>query len=252
MLTILLTVCCALTLVVAAPQADQDASVKSYSNDVQLDGYEFAVVRLVTAINTVYQTLLTTYMMNPGRSYQVNSYDELTTLGYDLALTDDENIYRLYGDIIPQNNLKMIYEEHVLLYALEKANTAMFLDELYLIHYYNGICSGNLDIKFHKIPDKSFSVYHHLVFTNPRIVSKVSQLLRRIEESGLTMKVANDIANPTGISKWTLRSTELKETYFAMSVSHFKIAFIFLLFAHVQVLYSRPITGLFTDVLFHI
>ncbi|PSN31184.1 Ionotropic receptor 755 [Blattella germanica] len=189
-------------------------------------------IMFALAINTVYQTFVTSFMVDPGRLHQINSYDELINSKYNLILTVEQDIHRKYGEKVPQNLKLLNNVKNVLMFALVNPETAIFLNEEILMYNYNKLCEGNLGINFHKIYDSSYSSYFHLYFSNIWIVQRVSELLERLDESGISMKIANDIIDPIGLQRWAVSKVNLEEEYVTMSLLHLQSAFIFLFLLH--------------------
>ncbi|PSN41273.1 hypothetical protein C0J52_14337 [Blattella germanica] len=157
-------------------------------------------IMFALAIHTVYQTFVTSFMVDPGRLHQVNSYDELINSKYNLIVPIEEVIYTMYGEKLPQNLKLLNNAKDALLFALANPETAIFLNEELLINIW--------------------------------IVPRVSELLNRLDESGISKKIAYDIIDPMGLQRWALRRTNLEEEYVTMSLLHLQSVFIFMFFLH--------------------
>ncbi|PSN41274.1 hypothetical protein C0J52_14332 [Blattella germanica] len=152
-------------------------------------------IMFALAINTVYQTFVTSFMVDPGRLHQINSYDELINSKYNLILTTEQDVHRKYENNLPQNLKLVSNAKDVLLFALANPETAIFLNEEILI---------------------------------------VTELLGRLDESGISMKIVNDIIDPIGLQRWALSKVNLEEEYVTMSLLHLQSAFIFLFLLHAR------------------
>jgi hypothetical protein len=73
-------------------------------------------------INTIFQTYVSSYIIDPGRVRQIENVAEVMKLNYNLIKTQSENIFFVFGDKIHHGVKYFPKEKDALLYTLKNVN----------------------------------------------------------------------------------------------------------------------------------
>ena len=197
-------------------------------------------------INTIFQTYVTSYITDPGRVRQIETFEEVLDSNYNLITTQQDDIFFVFGGKIQQSVKYFPKEKQALLYTLKHWNTSIFLTEKLLTRNYRDLCGKNKTQKFYKLSGYESSSYDYVRFTNIYIAEKFSKILQRLLQSGIPNKVINDECDPKGVESVTRLSTSLRDDYVTMSLLHLQSTF-FLFF----LMNSFAILIFFCELIYH-
>ncbi|KAJ4443941.1 hypothetical protein ANN_05730 [Periplaneta americana] len=192
------------------------------------------------AINTVYQTFLTTFLIEPGLQQQISSEDEL--LNSNLVLGIPDTYVSLYPDLKDDRYKRQIHCPNVLKcqdrVALKGDMSVLFsiLNTEYVTATRHTDGSGKPKIcRFYENYSNQFVSFPFLK-GNP-YTERFEQIVFIILESGLKEKWWSDIKYIATL-KSILRESSTSDDYVQMSLEHFQSAFLLLVLGYILALLS--------------
>ncbi|KAJ9588201.1 hypothetical protein L9F63_018422 [Diploptera punctata] len=172
------------------------------------------------AINTVFQSYFTSFMVDPRFQHQINSFEELSKLNYDLFFVSPESLYA-YAELNVTKYMHIIIGPmNAIAYALSKTKGAVYISEESMEHFYNTVCD-ELRTELHRIEEAPQQHHIGVKLTEPSVGIRLRKLISRLVEAGINIKTVSDAlySRPTGNKKeYNL------ESYVPFSVKHLKSA----------------------------
>jgi hypothetical protein len=188
------------------------------SNPVR--GIFFLWLVFCLAINTVFQTYITSYLVDPGYMYQIDSVDEVIESGLELYVIDF--IY----DLISDNLLRQVKSWRTCGTAEYCLMTAGRLSGIIML-------SGKVFVEYKTNQEHGMMTYHesstdlfhfHVVMAVRKgspYLDRMNIIIRRLVEGGFVVKFFKDI-----IEKDNMKSLSGLDQYTSISVYHLQSAFV--------------------------
>ncbi|KAJ9595524.1 hypothetical protein L9F63_013289 [Diploptera punctata] len=177
------------------------------------------------ALSTLYQTFVVSYFFDPGFKYQLNTYEELKDLKYELVFDSNTMLFTfmdIYSGTLYIPEGKMWEWDPIMAairYIIDQPNSAMFLSEEMYEYYFKKTCISNEIIDLHKFTSESSQKNSMILVSNPLLKNRIRILMSRLVEAGFPKKILYDIIDPTG--KLTSRlSWNLETEYIQMALGH--------------------------------
>lgn len=110
----------------------------------------FSWVAYSLAISTIFQAFVTTYLIDPGRHHQVNSYQEIIRHNFTLAF---DSVQMAEIHLTLGNTSGLVFHESfdTLIFALQRPHTALMLNDKIVTYHYQRVCDFNRSVYFHKM-----------------------------------------------------------------------------------------------------
>ncbi|KAJ9594362.1 hypothetical protein L9F63_014204 [Diploptera punctata] len=180
-------------------------------------------------INTVFQTYVTSYFMDPGRQHQIDTVDELVDLDYQFVF--DNQIPYLHVNYVKRfNERSYVHAEYCSICVIEHAfltpKTALFMNDDELKILKTRSCVRDLPdlYKFKKV---ILEIPVYMLVLPPLLQKSLNRLVSRLTEAGLPAKFTRDYINPKGIQ---IFDDPLKGEYSQMDLQILQSPFILLVF----------------------
>jgi hypothetical protein len=185
------------------------------------------------AISTVFQTLFTSVLVDPGLSKQITTFEELQQSGLKYCtLPDTESYINASGPYLADIKLQKVTNIDM----VDCIRRVLLSDDMatvtfaYLVEYLaltelgtrNNICS--LDEDLFKI---SYTMY---VTKGSPLLSKFNRIIRSMLEAGVMQKLWLDVKEE--VSHNGLRETSSAKKFIVLSLSHLQVAFCLLVMGH--------------------
>jgi hypothetical protein len=172
------------------------------------------------AVNTVFQTYVTSYLVDPGYRYQIDSAEEVIESGLEVYVID------FLHDFLSDNLLNQLKSwrkcgsgNQCLMAVSKSPGVVMISGKVfveYKAHKQNGV------IMYH---ESSRDLFHfHIVMVMKKgspFLDRMNNIITRLVEGGFPGKFFKDI-----IQKENMRSLSEFDQYFSMSVYHLQSAFV--------------------------
>jgi len=184
----------------------------------------FAWICYCFSVSTVFQTFLTTFLVDPGLQKQISNLHELSESRMEYGVPPGKN--RMYDLQDAQTNLtdtehECYYYEKCVERIIDTGNFAMFEDSRRVNRYLasankrNKVCVMN----YYKV-DTQRTV--NLFATGTKILEQFNKYVTRMQESGEISKYETDL--------WIISSSfddedDTTQQYFVFSISHLLVAF---------------------------
>jgi hypothetical protein len=184
-----------------------------------------------SAISTVFQTLLTSFVIDPGYENQLNSLDEILDSGIEFGYPTGTAIYfSLSSDL----RHKVVLERGELCSNLEvcldrireTGNFATFTG-VWLVQNYTTIINDHNTICLLKDNDYDFLFITTYVQKGSFFLESLNKYITLSVEYGMIARLAKDIIH---LSRFTRNYVHVSDEYFVFTLSHLSIAFYILFF----------------------
>ena len=182
------------------------------------------------ALNTVYQTFVVSYFFDPGFEHQINTYEELKDLKYDLLFDSDPMLFyfmpiysgTLYTPSVSRDAWKKVVK--CIKYVINVPHSAALLSPDLYSYYLKEACKSEENVHLHKFTADSRQQNLMISVINPLLRNRIAILMSRLIEAGFPRKVMDEIIDPTG--KSTVRMVWNPETeYIQLTVIHLQSIF---------------------------
>ena len=177
-------------------------------------------------LNTIYQTFVTSYYIEPGYQHQIDSLEELHNLDiplvFESSISYSSHIFYVKegsnNSFITRNKMGFL-----IMYFLWNPNSAVFSYEAFIRHYIKEFCDKNGGPKLHKF-SKIFNQDHigFYVLGNTFIQSKLNEIVLRLVEGGFPKKFEREVSNLAIIS-----TSRTEYEYVPLSLTHIQSHFVF-------------------------
>ncbi|PSN47093.1 Ionotropic receptor 764 [Blattella germanica] len=171
------------------------------------------------AINTVFQTFFTSYLVDPGHQHQIDSFEELILGEYDLYFSSRDVLHSFVGNNVTPHMKIVTTEDAALLGALNTSKGAAFISEEAMVYFLNKICDGRLGKRLHRVKDHSLQHHAFITLSDTTMMQPFMKIMGRLVASGIPTKLVNDILYPRGAPR-SLEFDDFTGEYFSFSLKH--------------------------------
>jgi TM2 domain-containing membrane protein YozV len=188
-----------------------------------LRGLFFLWLTYSLAINTVFQTYVTTYIVDPGHRYQIDSVDEIMESGLEVYVIDF--LYELLGDYLvkhPKSWRKCGKALQCLKTATTSPGVVMLSGKVFAEYNSKEL---NCEFKYHK--SSSNLLHFHIVMALKKgspYLERINRIIRRLVEGGYPGKFFKDVTKEK-----RLRCLSELDQYVSMSLDQLQSAFVVML-----------------------
>lgn len=203
----------------------------------------FSFVCYSLAMSTVFQTFLTSILVDPGLSDQIRSFDEILHSGIEFGYVKDSHLYyfpsgsELYGDEeVEKHGQNCSDYKECLSRVIIKGDYATLRSEIYADYFVaktmpkrvKPLCS--LDSRF-----KNYLVNIYVQKDNP-LLNSFNKIISQALESGFADKAISDFnvvwryGTPNNATGFDIEDTE--DMYFVFAIEHLTPAFYILIFGY--------------------
>jgi hypothetical protein len=184
----------------------------------------FFLVVFCMAVNSIFQSYVTSLLVEPGFQHQMDNFEELTESSLNVFISERVQWYLYYTDIeetriISHNDtnswMQMFYEDR---------NSAIFLSSLKISYIFSSIKN-----KYHALSDNSLQLHSvMLVKKGWPFLKQTNRVIRRLVEGGIPNKIMNsiNISKPYGKGRVGVRNPVAE--YSSLSVEQLQVAFLIL------------------------
>lgn len=173
------------------------------------------------AINTVFQTYVTSYLVDPGYQHQIDSAEEVIEAGSEVYVADFLQDFLSDGLLNQMKSWRNCGSANQCLAAVSRSPDVVMLSGKVFVEYKAEEQSDAF--KYH---ESSRGLFHsHIVMVLKKgspFLDRINTIIRRLVEGGFPVKFFKDIVvkkNLKPLSKYT-------NEYVSMSVSHLQSAFV--------------------------
>ncbi|PSN56918.1 Ionotropic receptor 785 [Blattella germanica] len=178
-------------------------------------------------VNTVFQTYVTTYLIDPGFKRQIDTLEELKNLNYNLGICESTvfDHFAVTTEFMGQSYL-FTETRDCILFSLLVPNSAVLINEEAFIYNIQRICKAYDIPYYHKLTKTVINMNAGLEFITSREVhKKMNLLIGRLVPAGIPDKLVRDVMNENGIGLKVGLTFENKE-YEPISIAHLQSPFL--------------------------
>jgi hypothetical protein len=184
----------------------------------------FFLVVFCMAVNSMFQSYVTSLLVEPGFQHQMDNFEELTESSLKVFVSERIEWYLYYTDIeekriIPHNDtnssMQMFYENR---------NSAIFLSSSKISYLFSSIQN-----KYHALSDNSLQLHSiMLVKKGWPFLKQTNRVITRRVEGGIPNKIMNGIisSKPYGHGRVGVRNPVAENS--SLSVEQLQVAFLIL------------------------
>ncbi|KAJ4448849.1 hypothetical protein ANN_00240 [Periplaneta americana] len=112
------------------------------------------------SVNTVFQTFFTSYLVDPGHQYQINSISELINLNYTFAFDSRKTFFALtYDNKLEGRSFLFGNTREALTYFLNTPNSAIFTSDELFVHNFRSVCGSKYAPAYHRLSNEVMQVH---------------------------------------------------------------------------------------------
>ena len=196
-------------------------------NSKALRIYFLSWILFSLAINTVFQSFVTSYFFNPGLQHQIDSADELKELNYTLIFESSQTLYRFTSQRLAMNQSVYLRQKPAFILAVNTPKTALFTSDVAFTFLKSKICS-DYELAYHKFSEDVMQFHIGLSLgLFPQHQRRLDKLLTRFVEMGITDKIMNDLTDPKGLKRLSKNRWDLSGEYVQMTLDYLQSPFYF-------------------------
>lgn len=184
----------------------------------------FFLVVFCMAVNSIFQSHVTSWSVEPGFQHQMDNFEELTESSLNVFISERLRWYLYYTDIerkriILYNDtnswIQMFYEDR---------NSAIFLRSSKMSHLFSSIQS-----KYHALSENSLQLHSvMLVKKGWPFLKQTNGMIRRLVEGGIPNKIMNSIISSKPYRQGRVGVRNPVAEYRSLSVEDLQVAFLIL------------------------
>lgn len=180
------------------------------------------------AINTLFQTYVTVFIMNPGVEHQIDSYEELGESELEFAFEE------FYNSFLSEETLKTLKPRYVcegphscFLYAISNHGKALLTSRVFALSEADTLGYAR-NFPLHSFTEDMFQLYIVMVFREGYpLLESFNTIITRLVEAGLSNKFLEDVMDMLR-SKNDSLAFDTSFDYTPMSASHLHSPFVLL------------------------
>jgi hypothetical protein len=186
-----------------------------------------------SAISTVFQTFLTSFLVDPGYENPLKSLDEILESGIGFGYSEDINNFFIlssdlrHKEVAEKAEIYSTYMEGIDRIR-ETGNFATFSSE-FLVQNYTNIINDHSTVCVLNDEDNLFIFVTSYVQKGSFLLESLNKFIALSVESGMFDKT---LRNSVYMHTSTSESTDLSAGYFVFTLSHLRIAFYILFVGH--------------------
>ena len=185
----------------------------------------FSWIVFAICIGTIFQSFVTSYLVDPGFQYQVNTVKEATANFYLMFIP----YINVFIHAARNNSYLPVKFEDALINVVGKSNTVIAVPRDIFVYGYKKFCKNNPPT-FYMFEDTfRYNVYYYFN-GNIEFLGLLKNVLRRLVESGIPDKLLKDFTDPKGTQEGIYQPTGLQDEYESLSVIHLQSVFLIYLF----------------------
>jgi hypothetical protein len=185
-----------------------------------LRGVFFLWLVFCIAINTVFQTYVTSYLVDPGYMYQIDSVEEVIESGLEVYVLDFLHEF-LSDNLLSQlKSWRKCGSANQCIMTASRSSDIIMLSGRVFVEYQIGQQNGAL--MYHESSSDMFHFHNVMAIKKGSpLLDRMNIIIRRLVEGGFPAKFFKDI-----IQKTNKRSLSELDQYISMSVYHLQSAFV--------------------------
>jgi hypothetical protein len=184
----------------------------------------FFLVVFCMVVNSIFQSYITSLLVEPGFQHQMDNFEELTESSLNVFISERVQWYFYYTDIekkriVSHNDtnsgMQMFYEDR---------NSAIFLSSAIMSYLFSSIQN-----KYHALSENSLQLHSvMLVKKGWPFLNQTNRVIRRLVEGGIPNKIMNSIisSKPYGHEGVSVRNPVAE--YISLSIEQLQVAFLLL------------------------
>ena len=171
-------------------------------------------------INTVFQTYVTSYLVDPGFEYQIRTYEELSNNFYSIYIPS----LTVFSQFQYNNSYWTLLFTEALRYTVGNTKAAILVPREVFVHGYSKYCRNNPPT-FFILDDVVHLGVRYKFLDNLNSLSELKVVMARLVESGIPDKIAKEISDPKGTTEALYKPTFLTDEYYPLSHLHLQSPF---------------------------
>jgi F0F1-type ATP synthase assembly protein I len=182
----------------------------------------FFLVVFCMAVNSIFQSCVTSLLVEPGFLHQMDNFEELTESSLNVFISERFQWYLYYTDIDKQRIISHNDTNSWMQIFYEDRNSAIFLSSSKMSYLFNSIQN-----KYHALSDNSLQLHSvMLVKKGWPFLKQANRVIRRLVEGGIPNKIMNGIisSKPYGHGRVGVRNPFAK--YSSLSVEQLQVVFL--------------------------
>ena len=176
------------------------------------------------AINNVFQSHVTSLLVEPGFKHQMDSFEELTESRLNVFISDRVELYFYYTDIDERRIILYNDTNSLKQMAYEDKNSAIFSSSSVMSFRF-----GSTQNKYHALSENSLQL-HNVMFVKKGwpFLKQINTVINRLVEGGIPNKIMRSIINPKSYGHRGAGVWNLVTEYSSLSTEQLQAAFLLL------------------------
>jgi len=176
------------------------------------------------AVNIIFQSYVTSWLVEPGFQYQMDNFDELTESSLNVFISERVQWYLYYTDIEKKRIISYNDTNSWMQMFYEDRNSAIFLSSSKMSYL-----SSSIQNKYHALSDNSLQVHSvMLVKKGWPFLKKTNRVIRRLVEGGIPNKIVNSVISSKSYGHGRVGVRNPVAEYSSFSVEQLQVPFLIL------------------------
>jgi len=204
--------------------------VPTMPRSLPLRSFILSMIIYSLAVNTIFQTFFTSYVVNPGLLHQISDVDELTES--DLIYAFYEVLDKFFTeDFLQRLKPRVLCEPFKCLdYVATHDNYATFCGRALLAYIVDEMMKQEGKHEIYAFREDSFELNSVMLMPKgSHLLDRVNKVMSHIVEAGLPNQFLKSILDARRIEAGILAMEDLSDEYSALSMNHMQGSFFFLL-----------------------
>jgi hypothetical protein len=184
----------------------------------------FFLVIFSMAIDNIFQSYLTSFMVDPGFEHQIDTFRELAESDLNIFISENFEWYMYYtsvdrGKIVSRSDMNLLMQM-----AFENTSSALFSSSSTMSFTF-----GHNRSKYHALSEYSLQMHSiMLVKKGWPFLEPVNRVISRLVEGGIPSRIMRNITNREEYQYWRIGVWSLIAEYSSLSVERLQAAFLLL------------------------
>ena len=193
----------------------------------------FVFVLYRFAISTVFQTFLTSFLVDPGYKNQLTSLGEILDSGMEFGYDAFESMFFILSSNLRHKEVaeraEMCSPRKVCIDRIHETGNFAIFAPVWLVWNYTNIINDHGTVCLLYDDEYSFVFITSYVQNGSVFLESLNKFVSLYVESGMFHRMVKDSVY---MSKYTRNTSDVSDEYFVFTLNHLRIAFYILFFGH--------------------
>ncbi|KAJ9580700.1 hypothetical protein L9F63_024120 [Diploptera punctata] len=183
------------------------------------------------AVATIFQAFMTSFFIDPGKGYQIDTILELEQSGIKLSMAKHENGFDCWQSMLNRISDYSIFnnEKDMLTYCVRNPNISFLISEEVFLYNFRSFGILNQTALFHKMNTVVINIHRtiNMDVTSPYL-PQVNIIIKRLVEAGIAKKLVDNFSDPSALWKRIKSEHKILYEYVPLSLFHLSSPFFYL------------------------